>query len=767
MARSIFKLLIPVIIMTITLSCAHEGRHTKDAEMDAFITSLMKRMTLEEKIGQLHLISGTDAVSGEDLTSDQSRMVQEIRAGNVGALINAKGAAKVYRLQQAAVEQSRMKIPLLFGMDFLHGYETIFPVPLGMAASWNMDNIEQATRIAAIEASADGLNWVYSPMVDITRDPRWGRIVEGAGEDPFLGGAVARAQVRGYQGAVPFADNTNILACVKHYALYGASEAGRDYSVVDMSRQRMMNEYMYPYQAAVEAGVGSVMSSFNEVDGIPATASRWLLQEVLRDSWGFEGFVVTDYASVNDIVRFGMGTAYDGAVMSLKAGTDLDMETYAYHNHLAAALKAGDVTLKEIEKACRRILEAKYRLGLFDDPYKYCDTTRPARDIYTPEHRAVARRIAAETFVLLRNENGVLPLKKSGTIAVIGPHGNNSPNVIGSWAWPADINKAPKLLDGMREYLGGEAKVLYARGCQPYENMEHEFWLSLTKDFEKDERTNAQLLEEALRVARSADVIVATLGESSEMSGESSSRSELGIPRPQRELLQALVATGRPVVLVLFTGRPLTIPWEAEHVPAILNVWFPGTEAAYAIPDVLFGDVNPGGRLTATWPRNVGQIPIYYSLKNVSKPMDEWFQKFRSGYLDVINEPLYPFGYGLSYTTFEYGELTLSDTLMSAAGAIEAAIEVTNSGKREGSEVVQLYIRDMVASVVRPGKELKGFEKITLEAGETKTVTFTITPELLKFYNYNLEYLCEPGEFRVMAGPNSSDLKSASFVLQE
>ncbi len=760
-------LYVMVTLLSIMVSCTHERRDATDAEMDAFISSLLKRMTLEEKIGQLHLISGTDAVSGEDLHSDQSRMVQEIRAGHVGALINAKGAVKIHRLQQVAVEQSRMKIPLLFGMDFLHGYETIFPVPLGMAASWNMEIIEQAARIAAVEASADGLNWVYSPMVDIARDPRWGRIVEGAGEDPFLGAAVARALVKGYQGDPAYAGNSNIMACVKHFALYGASEAGRDYSVVDMSRQRMLNEYLLPYRAAVEAGVGSVMSSFNEVDGLPATANRWLLQDLLRDQWGFGGFVVTDYASINDIVRFGMGTTYDGAVMALRAGTDLDMESYAYHRHLAAAMEAEDISLDQIEKACRRILEAKYRLGLFTDPYKYCDTTRPARDIYTPEHRSVARAIAPETFVLLKNENSLLPLAKRGTIALIGPHGNNSANVIGSWAWPADINKAPKLLDGMREHLGGKARVVYARGCQPYENMEHEFWLSLTKDFEKDTRTNAQLLEEALRVARSADVVVATLGESSEMSGESSSRSEIGLPAPQRELLKALVATGKPVVLVLFTGRPLTITWEDENVPAILNVWFPGTEAAYAIPDVLFGDVSPGGRLTATWPRNVGQIPIYYSLKSVSKPMDQWFQKFRSGYLDVVNEPLYPFGYGLSYTSFSYGDLVLSDTLMTAGGEIEAAIDVTNTGQREGSEVVQLYIRDVVASVTRPVKELKGFEKITLSPGETATVTFRITPEMLKFYNYELEYLCEPGEFRVMAGPNSRDLKSATFFLEE
>ncbi|MDR1974455.1 MAG: beta-glucosidase BglX [Bacteroidales bacterium] len=733
----------------------------KQPSPDKFIDDLMSRMSVEEKIGQLHLISGTDAISGENLYSDSNKTVMEIRKGKVGAFINAKGVNKIRELQRIAVEESRMKIPLLFGMDFLHGYETIFPIPLGMASSWNLKNIETAAHIAAVEASADGLNWVYSPMVDIARDPRWGRIAEGAGEDPFLGGEIAKAQVRGYQGEPAYADNTNILACVKHFALYGASEAGRDYSVVDMSEQRARNDYLYPYQAAIEAGVGSVMSSFNEINGMPATANSWLLDDVLRKEWGFQGFVVTDYASINDIQRFGMGNSYGAAIMSLKAGTDMDMESYAYYFNLQKALSNGDINIRHIDDACRRILKIKYKLGLFKDPYKYCDTTRPARDIYNAKHRETARKIATETFVLLKNDSNLLPLKKQSTIALIGPHGNNRPNMLGSWGWPANINKATTLLEGMKEY----ASVIYARGCQPYEDMTQEDYLSLTKDFEKDPRSEAELLREALSVAKKADVIVAALGESAEMSGESSSRSDLNIPAPQKRLLKALVATGKPVVLVLFTGRPLTILWEKDNVDAILNVWFPGTEAAFAIPDVLFGDVNPSGKLTATWSLNVGQIPIYYNIKNVSKPMQEWFHKFRSGYLDVPNEPLYPFGYGLSYTTFDYGEIAINDTVMSEKDTLVATVAITNSGDRDGYETVQLYIRDVVASTVRPVKELKGFEKVFIKKGETKNVSFKITSSLLKFYNYQLQYVCEQGEFELMIGRNSADTQTITFTL--
>lgn len=738
----------------------------KEAEMDKFITSLMSKMTLEEKIGQLHQISGGDVVSGE-LSSDGNKTAQQIRNGAVGSMLNAKGVEKVYALQKVAVEQSRLKIPLMFGMDVIHGYETAFPVPLAMASTWNMKQVETMARTAAVEASADGVCWTFSPMVDITRDPRWGRIVEGAGEDPFLGGAVAKAMVKGYQGEPGFATNTQILSCVKHFALYGAPDAGRDYSTVDMSRLRMFNDYLYPYQAAVDAGVATVMSSFNEIDNVPATANKWLLEDLLRKQWGFKGLVLTDYASINDLVRHGVGDPVSTTIRALEAGTDIDMEAYAYHYMLPEAVKNGRVPMALIDKACRRVLEAKYQLGLFENPYKYCDVTRPSKDFFTKENRTKSRQAACESFVLLKNDNNLLPLKKGGTIAVIGPHGNNRPMMLGPWFYPHDIFRAATVVEGLKEAVGSKGKVVYARGCQPFESEEYAQRVYFGKEFEKDNRPDAEILAEALNTAKDADVIVATLGESTEMSGESSSRSILDLPKPQQELLKALAKTGKPVVLVLFTGRPLTINWEKENIPAILNVWFPGTEAAYAIADVLFGDVNPSGKLTATWPQSVGQIPIYYNYKNTGKPMDKWFQKFRSGYLDVSNEPLYPFGYGLSYTNFEYSDVVLNDSVMGPKGRIMASVTIKNTGKRDGHEVVQLYICDKAASIIRPLKELKGFQKVFIKAGQSVKVDFPITTDLLKFYNYDLEYVYEPGDFDVMIGCNSEELKSAKFTLVE
>lgn len=744
----------------------------KEAQMSKFITDLIGRMTLEEKIGQLHQISGGDVVSGE-LSSDGNKTAQQIRSGGVGSMLNAKGVDKVYALQKLAVEESRLKIPLLFGMDVIHGYETAFPVPLAMASTWNMNQVETMARTAAVEASADGVCWTFSPMVDITRDPRWGRIVEGAGEDPFLGGAVAKAMVRGYQGEPGFATHTQILACVKHFALYGAPDAGRDYHTVDMSRLRMYNDYLYPYQAAVDAGVATVMSSFNEVDNVPATANKWLLDDLLRKQWGFKGLVFTDYASINDLVRHGIGDPVSTTIRALEAGTDIDMESYAYHYMLPDAVRSGRVSMSVIDRAVRRVLEAKYQLGLFENPYKYCDVTRPAKELFTKENRAKARRAAGESFVLLKNSNSeasatpLLPLAKKGTIAVIGPHGNNRPMMLGPWFYPHDIHRAATVVEGLTAAVGGKGKVVYARGCQPFDSEEYAQRVYFGKEFEKDNRTDDEILTEALNVAKRADVIVATLGESTEMSGESSSRSVLDLPKSQQALLKALTATGKPIVLVLFTGRPLTINWENENIPAILNVWFPGTEAAEAIADVLFGDVNPSGKLTATWPQSVGQIPIYYNCKNTGKPMDKWFQKFRSGYLDVSNQPLYPFGYGLSYTHFEYSGVALNDTVMSPNGGITASVTVKNTGKRDGYEVVQLYIRDRAASIIRPLQELKGFQKVFIKAGQSVKVDFPITADLLKFYNYDLEYVCEPGDFDVLIGCNSATLQAAKFALVE
>ena len=744
-------------------------------DMDRFIDALMKKMTVEEKIGQLNLPVTGEITTGQAKSSDVAKKIEQ---GLVGGLFNLKGVAKIRDVQKLAVENSRLGIPLLFGMDVIHGYETIFPIPLGLSCTWDMKAIQKSARIAAVEASADGISWTFSPMVDISRDPRWGRVSEGNGEDPFLGGAIAKAMVLGYQGDKlndQLKRNDEIMACVKHFALYGAGEAGRDYNTVDMSRNRMFNEYLYPYQAAVDAGVGSVMASFNEVDGVPATANKWLMTDVLRKQWGFNGFVVTDFTGIAEMVAHGIGDLQTVSARALNAGVDMDMVSEGFVGTLKKSLTEGKITMKTLDTACRRILEAKYKLGLFDDPYKYCDLSRPARDIFTKEHRDAARKIASESFVLLKNEPAqtrhapLQPQQKKGTVAVMGPLANTRSNMPGTWSVAARLNDYPSLYEGLKEMMAGKVNITYAKGSNligdaAYEERATMFGRSLNRD----NRTDKELLEEALKVAADADIIVAALGESSEMSGESSSRTDLNIPDVQHTLLEALLKTGKPVVLTLFTGRPLTLTWEQENVPAILNVWFGGSEAAYAIGDVLFGDVNPSGKLTMTFPKNVGQIPLFYNHKNTGRPLQEgkWFEKFRSSYLDVDNEPLYPFGYGLSYTTFQYSDIALSASAMGQDGSITAAVTVTNTGKRDGAEVVQLYIRDLVGSITRPVKELKGFEKIFLKAGESKTVTFKITPELLRFYDYDLKQVAEPGDFDVMIGGDSRNVRSARLTLK-
>ena len=735
-------------LILLVLVSANVQAQKSPVDMDRFIDDLMKRMTLEEKIGQLNL-----PVTGE-ITTGQAK------SSNV--------AKRIRDVQKQAVEESRLGIPLLFGMDVIHGYETVFPIPLGLSCTWNMKAIEESARIAAIEASADGICWTFSPMVDVSRDPRWGRVSEGNGEDPFLGAEIARAMVRGYQGK-DMSSNDEIMACVKHFALYGASEAGRDYNTVDMSHQRMFNEYMLPYQAAVEEGVGSVMASFNEVDGVPATGNKWLMTDVLRKQWNFDGFVVTDYTGITEMTDHGMGDTQTVAALALNAGVDMDMVSDAFTSTLKKSLEEGKVSVKAVDAACRRILEAKYKLGLFDNPYKYCDITRPKKQIFTKEHRAIARKTASESFVLLKNENSVLPLAKKGTIAVVGPLADSRSNMPGTWSVAAVMNKYPSLIEGLKEVVGGKAKILMAKGSNLMSDAEYEERATMFgRTLHRDNRTDKELLDEALAVAAKSDVIVAALGESSEMSGESSCRTDLEMPDTQRALLQELLKTGKPVVLVLFTGRPLVLNWEQENVPAILNVWFGGSEAALAIGDVLFGNVNPSGKLTATFPKSVGQIPLFYNHKNTGRPLPQgaWFQKFRSNYLDVDNEPLYPFGYGLSYTTFSYSDITLDKSSMNINGEITATVTVTNTGKYDGSEVVQLYIRDLIGSVTRPVKELKGFEKIFLKAGESKQVSFKLTADMLKFYNYNLDFVCEPGDFEVMIGGDSRDVNKALFSLQ-
>lgn len=740
-------------------------------DMDRFLDNLLKRMTLEEKIGQLNLPVTGEITTGQAKSSD---IATKIKRGEVGGLFNLKGVDKIRDVQRLAVENSRLGIPLLFGMDVIHGYETIFPIPLGLSCTWDIPAIEESARIAAVEASADGILWTFSPMVDISRDPRWGRVSEGSGEDPFLGALIARAMVRGYQGK-DMSRNDEIMACIKHFALYGAAEAGRDYNTVDMSRQRMFNDYMLPYQAGVEAGAGSVMASFNEVEGVPATANKWLMTDVLRGAWGFNGFVVTDFTGISEMIEHGIGDLQTVSARAINAGVDMDMVSEGFIGTLKKSVEEGKVSVETVNTACRRILEAKYKLGLFDNPYKYCDLKRPARDIFTKEHRAAARKIAGESFVLLKNEGlsptlaPVLPLSPTGTIAVIGPLANTRSNMPGTWSVAAVLDKSPSLVEGLTEWVSNQGKILYAKGSNligdaAYEERATMFGRSLNRD----NRTDQQLLDEALKIASQADVIVAALGESSEMSGESSSRTNLNLPDVQHTLLEALLKTGKPVVLVLFTGRPLVLNWEQEHVPAILNVWFGGSEAGPAIGDVLFGAVNPGGKLTMTFPKSVGQIPLYYAHKNTGRPLKEgkWFEKFRSNYLDVDNDALYPFGYGLSYTTFRFSDITLNRSSIGMDNELVASVTVTNTGDRAGSEVVQLYIRDLVGSVTRPVKELKGFEKIYLQPNESRTVRFTIAPEMLKFYNADLKFVAEPGDFDVMIGPDSRNVKTARFTLR-
>lgn len=736
------------------------------ATRDGFIDSLMAQMTLEEKLGQLNLPGADDIVTGE---ARQSNIGERVSKGQVGGVFNIKGAAKIKDLQRVAVEESRLGIPLIFGMDVIHGYETVFPIPLGLSMTWDMDEVEKSARIAAKEASAAGIFWTFSPMVDIARDARWGRMSEGNGEDPYLGAQIAKAMVRGYQGD-DLKNNDEIMACVKHFALYGAPEAGRDYNTVDMSRQRMFNEYFPPYKAGAEAGAGSFMTSFNTVDGIPATGNKWLLTDVLRDKWGFDGFVVTDYTAIAEMIEHGMGDLEQVSALALKAGTDMDMVAEGFTGTIPQALKDGKVTEADVDKAVRRVLEAKWKLGLFQDPYKYIDPKREKTEIFTDANRAEARRIAGKSFVLLKNDSNILPIAKKGKIALVGPLANTAANMPGTWAVAADAKKYKTVLQGLKDAVGNKAEILYAKGSNLVADPVLEANATMFGREMRDPRSEQELLDEALKVAAEADVIVAAMGESSEFSGEATSRTDLTLPDTQKRLMEALLATGKPVVMLNFSGRPTVMEWESEHVPAILNVWFGGSETGDAIADVIFGDVVPSGRLTVSMPRNMGQIPIYYNHLNTGRPLpadkDE-FVKFRSAYMDSPNSPLYPFGYGLSYTTFDYKDLGLSSDVMPMNGSLTAAVTVTNTGNRAADEVVQLYVRDLVGSISRPVKELKGFKRVSLAPGESKRVEFTLTPEDLKFYNFDLEYVNEPGDYRLFIGPNSAENLSTTFRLAE
>jgi beta-glucosidase len=736
-----------------------------DAKMQQFISKLMQQMTPEEKIGQLNLVSVGFTVTGPVVSEGVDA---KIAKGLVGGVLNTFTPVAARKLQEMAVTQTRLHIPLLMGFDVIHGHRTILPIPLGLAATWDLPAIERGAHIAGQEASADGINWVYSPMVDITRDPRWGRVAEGAGEDPYLGAQIARAMVHGYQG--PTNDMTrpdNVMACLKHFALYGAAEAGRDYNTTDMSRQRMYNEYLPPYKAAVDAGVGSVMSSFNDINGIPATANKWLMTDLLRRQWGFLGFVATDYTAINELSAHGLGDDKKVSELALNAGIDMDMVGEIFLNNLAKNIKEGTVKQADVDAACRRVLEAKYRLGLFQDPYRGVTEARAKQVLMQPSFVQAARDIARRSLVLLKNDNQTLPLKNTANIAVVGPLADRPMDMIGNWSGAGDGKQAVSILQGIKNVAGATVRVTYTHGANVTEDdqlikrlNEHGGQLDI------DPRPADAQIAEAVAAAQKAEVIVAVVGESQGMTGEAASRADIGLPGRQLDLLKALKATGKPLVVVLVNGRPLTLPWENDNASAILETWFGGTQAGNAVADVLFGVYNPSGKITMTFPRSVGQVPIYYNHKNTGRPYaGVLLDKYKSRYLDAPNDPLYPFGFGLSYSTFTYGKPTVSKSSITTGQGLDVNVTVKNTGQRDGEEVVQFYLRDVVGSSTRPVQELKGFQKILLKAGESRQVTFHVSDNDLKFYNEDLKLVAEPGEFEAMTGGNSRDVQKVSFTL--
>lgn len=750
-------------VLTIILaSFLFSFTQAQDAKMNSFITSLMAKMTVDEKIGQLNLVIPGGAVTGSVVSKDVDN---KIRQGMVGGLFGITGPEKVRQAQDIAVKDSRLHIPLIFGLDVIHGHRTLFPIPLGLSCTWDTVLIQKSAEIAAREASADGLAWAFSPMVDIARDPRWGRVSEGSGEDPYLGSRIAAAVVRGYQGK-DLRNNETVMACVKHFALYGGAEAGREYNTVDMSRIKMYQYYLPPYKAAIDAGAGSIMSSFNEIDGVPATGNRWLLTDLLRNQWKFNGLVVSDYTSLSEMINHGVGDLQTVSALALHAGLDMDMVSEGFLQTLKKSLQEGKITQKEIDQACRRILEAKYKLGLFTDPYNRMDKDRAVKELLSPDHRKAAREIAARSFVLLKNSQQLLPLKKSGTIALVGPLADNHRNMLGTWSVAGDPSKSVSVMEGIKN-VAGDVHIVYAKGA----NISDDTMLvrrtnTLGIEIEPESRTAQAMLDEAVAAATQADVVVAVLGEAADMSGESSSRSDISLPESQENLLKALAKTGKPIVLVLFNGRPLILKWENDHLNAILDVWFPGTEAGNAVADVLFGDYNPSGKLSMTFPLTQGQIPIYYNAKNTGRPYTagDPGTKFKSDYLDVSNEPLYPFGYGLSYTNFSYSPIVLSRPDISPTQPVQVKLTVSNTGNYDGEETAQLYIRDMVATVTQPVKELKKFQKLFLKKGESREISFTLTADDLKYVNSDLKWIYEPGAFKIFVGGNSRDVMETDLT---
>lgn len=706
------------------------------------VNDLLTAMTLEEKIGQLTLYTTDWGSTGPTIREGYKN---DIRSGACGNLFNSHTVAFVRELQKVAVEETRLKIPLLFGFDVIHGYKTIFPIPLGEAASWDLEAIERSARISAAEAAAAGLNWTFAPMADISRDPRWGRVMEGAGEDPWLGSRIAEARVRGFQGK-KIGDTDAVLACVKHFAGYGAPIGGRDYNTVDMSERYFRDFYMPPYEAAIKAGAATVMTSFNDYDGVPATGNKYLLTDLLRKEWGFRGFIVTDYTSMNEMVNHGVvATEKEAGELALNAGVDMDMQGAIYQRFLNKSVEEGKVKMADIDEAVRRILRLKFDLGLFENPYKFCDENREKSVLLSRENRAAARDIARKSIVLLKNEKNVLPLNPNQKIALVGPLADNKSELIGNWNGAGNANDCVSVLEGVRARAKGE--VLLESGCS---------FLEVKKGG----------MEAALAIARQSDVIVAVVGEQAMMSGEAAARADITLPAVQEELIMELVKIGKPLVVVLMNGRPLAIPNIAENAGAILETWWLGTEAGNAIADVLFGEYNPSGKLPMSFPRSVGQVPVFYNEKSTGRPFDP-NSKWTSKYIDMPNTPLYPFGYGLSYTTFSYSDPKPDKTVYKLGENLQVTVNVTNTGSRAGEEVVQLYVRDLVGSVTRPVKELKGFQKIMLNPGETKTVKFTLTERDLSFYRRDMTFGTEPGEFEIMTGGNSTEVKKGKVRLTE
>jgi len=728
-------------------ACISSGKLDKKQDKESLFTqkadSVLKLMTLDEKIGQMVLYTSDWDVTGPSI---KTGYMDDIRKGYCGNIFNAHTVGYTRKLQKIAVEESRLGIPLLFGYYVIHGHKTIFPISLGESASWDLTAIEKSARVAATEAAASGINWTFAPMVDISVEPRWGRVSEGAGEDPFLGSRIAAARVHGFQGN-DLADTLTVLACVKHFAAYGAPLAGRDYNTVDMSERVFLDTYLPPYKAAIDAGAMSVMSSFNEYDGVPASGSKYLLTDILRTKLGFKGFVVTDYTSLNEIVNHGVvANEAEAGILAVKAGVDMDMQGEIYFKYLKKQVKDGQVDEKLVDDAVRRILKVKFMLGLFDDPYRYCNEAREKRLVYAPEHLEASFDVAKRSMVLLKNDNNTLPLKKGEKIAVIGELATSKRDLLGSWKAAGDWDFIKSTLDELKAY-NGEENIIYSEGV-------------------KKSGEDRSGFAAALAAAGRADKIVMVIGEDCEWSGEAASRTNINIPGVQSELLEKLTALNKPIVLVLMNGRPLELTKENKMADAILEAWYPGTMGGKAITHVLFGEYNPSGKLTMTFPRSIGQVPIFYYEKNTGRPIYLPNDKYKSKYIDCPNDPLFPFGFGLSYTTFEYSDITLSSKELTEKGEIKASVTVKNNGKVDGEEVVQCYVRDLVGSVTRPVKELKGFEKIALKAGESKTVTFTITPDLLSFHRQDMTFGTEPGDYHLFIGGNSRDLKKTDFHLK-